>query len=378
MATRDPGRILVVDDTELNIKLLADILEATGHSVVSARSGREALEKVTSERPDLVLLDVVMPGMDGYEVCRHLRANPANAMLPVILITASEPLEQRAHGLESGADDFISKPFHRPELLARVHSLLRIKRLYDTVERQRGELTEWNRTLEARVAEQVSQIERMSRLKRFFSPQLADLIVHGGADDPLKSHRREITVAFIDLRGFTAFAESAEPEDVMRVLGEYQAAMGRIVTDAEGTLERFTGDGMMIFFNDPLPIPDPPMRAVRMALDMRDTAKRLSESWRKLGYQLDFGVGIAQGYATVGAIGFEERWDYAAIGPVTNVASRLCAEAQPGSILVTQRVAAGVESHVELAPLPPLSLRGMARPVTVYSVIGPRPRTAST
>jgi len=228
---------------------------------------------------------------------------------------------------------------------------------------------ELNRTLERRVADQVAQLERLGRLRRFFSPQLADLIVSGDAEDPLRSHRREITVVFLDLRGFTAFAETAEPEEVMGVLREYHAEMGRCILDAEGTLERFTGDGMMIFFNDPVVVPDPGPRAVRMAVSMRDRIAGLTESWRKRGFDLDFGIGIAQGYATIGAIGFEGRLDYGAIGTVTNLASRLCGEAKPGQILLSQRVASGVEAIAQVEAVGELALKGFQRPVKAYHVV---------
>jgi adenylate cyclase len=234
--TSTAARILVVDDTPRNVKLLADLLAVKGYEVLTAASGAEALEQVTRARPDLVLLDVVMPGMTGYEVCRRIRADPAGRILPVVMVTALDPAEERIKGIEAGADDFLTKPINQPELLARVRSLLRIKSLY-------VELEESNRTLEQRVAEQVEQLERLSRLKRFFSPQLAELILSGGAEDPLKSHRREITVVFLDLRGFTAFAETAEPEEVMGVLRDYHAQMGRIIMAHDGTLERFAGDG---------------------------------------------------------------------------------------------------------------------------------------
>ena len=271
-----PARILVVDDTPRNVKLLADLLSAKGYAVVTAESGPEALKTVDAEQPDLVLLDVVMPGMSGYEVCRRIRENPATGILPVVMVTALDPSEERINGLEAGADDFLTKPINQAELLARVRSLLRIKQLYDTVQAQAGQLAEWNKTLEQRVQEQVGQLERLGRLKRFFSPQLAELIVEGGTEDPLKSHRREVTVVFLDLRGFTAFAETSEPEEVMGVLREYHAAMGKLILAHEGTLERFTGDGMMIFFNDPVPVPNPAARALRMAVAMRDRVGELT------------------------------------------------------------------------------------------------------
>jgi class 3 adenylate cyclase len=360
-----PARILVVDDTAVNLKLLGDLLGAKGYGVVTAGSGTEALEKITAQPPDLVLLDVMMPGMSGYEVCRKLREDPATAMLPVVMVTALDPAQERVKGIEAGADDFLTKPIHQAELLARVRSLLRVKSLWD-------QLAELNRTLEARVAEQVAQLDRLGRLKRFFSPQLAEAIVSGGADDPLRSHRREITVVFLDLRGFTAFAETAEPEEIMGVLREYHAAMGRLILEHEGTLERFTGDGMMIFFNDPAPVPNPAERAVRMALAMRARVAELAHGWRKLGYALDVGMGIAQGYATLGAIGFEGRWDYGAIGSVTNLAARLCGEAGPGQILVSRRLHGTLEELIEVEPVGELALKGFSRPVTAFNVLGLR------
>ena len=355
-------KVLVVDDTAVNVKLLGDLLAVKGYTVITAASGKEALEKIEAERPDLVLLDVMMPGMTGYEVCRRLRENPATLMLPVVMVTALDPAQERVKGIEAGADDFLTKPINQPELLARVRSLLRVKMLHD-------ELTELNRTLEARVTTQVGQLERLGRLKRFFSPQLVEAILSGGAEDPLKSHRRDITVVFIDLRGFTAFAETAEPEEVMHVLGEYHADMGQLVVQHEGTLERFTGDGMMIFFNDPVLVENPAERAVRMAVAMRSRVAELAKRWRKRDYDLDFGIGIAHGYATLGAIGFEGRWDYGAIGPVTNLAARLCAEARPGQILVSRRVFTAVEHLVEAAPVGELALKGFSRPIPTYEIV---------
>jgi class 3 adenylate cyclase len=356
------AKILVVDDTPQNVKLLADLLAAKGYGVATASSGREALERVDAERPDLVLLDVVMPEMSGYEVCRKLRGNPSTTVLPVIMVTALDPAQERVKGIEAGADDFLTKPINQAELLARVRSLLRVKQLHD-------QLAEANRTLEQRVSEQVAQLERMGRLKRFFSPQLAELILSGGAEDPLKSHRREVTVVFLDLRGFTAFAETAEPEEVMGVLREYHAEMGRLILEHEGTLERFTGDGMMIFFNDPVPVPNPAERAVRMAVAMRGRVAELLAAWRKRGFELDFGVGIAKGYATIGAIGFEGRLDYGAIGTVTNLAARLCGEAQPGQILLSQRAYAAVEEMVEVERVGEMTLKGLSRPVAAFNLL---------
>jgi class 3 adenylate cyclase/CheY-like chemotaxis protein len=365
-----PAKILIVDDTPRNVKLLADVLAVKGYGVVTAASGREALVLLDSEKPDLVLLDVVMPEMSGYEVCRKIREHPATAMLPVVMVTALDPAEERVKGIEAGADDFLTKPINQPELLARVKSLLRIKHLQDQVQQQSAELAEWNKNLEERVRKQVEQLKRLERLKRFFSPQLADLILSGDAEDPLKTHRRDLTVVFLDLRGFTAFTESAEPEEVMGVLHEYHAAMGRLILDYEGTLEHFAGDGMMIFFNDPVPVPNPAERAVRMTLAMRQKVAELKLKWRKLGFDLDFGVGIAQGYTTLGAIGFEGRWEYGAIGSVPNLAARLCGEAKPGEILVSQRVAGSVEDLAEVASGDDLTLKGFNRPIAAFRIVG--------
>jgi class 3 adenylate cyclase/CheY-like chemotaxis protein len=365
----DPGTILVVDDLPQNVRLLEAVLGPRGFTVVPAGSGREALDAVTGGGIDLVLLDVLMPEMDGYEVCRTLRADPATRYLPVVMITASgEP--EKLSAIEAGADDFVTKPFEQSELLARVRSLLRIKRYHDTIEAQAAELAAWNRELEQRVEEQVAALERMGRLRRFLSPQIAELILSSGDESFLESHRRDITVVFCDLRGFTSFAETVEPEDVISVLNEYHAALGDLVHRFEGTLERFTGDGLMVIFNDPLPCPDAPQRAVRMAIAMRTRMNELTETWRHHGYDLDFGVGIAQGHATLGRIGFEGRADYSAIGSVTNLAARLCAAAAPRQILISQRVFAAAEEMLIADPLGELELRGFARPTRAYNVVG--------
>ena len=357
-----PAKILVVDDTPANVKLLVDLLGARGYEAIAAASGEEALARIGVQPPDLVLLDIMMPGLSGYDVCRRIRADAATALLPVVLCTSLDPKQERIHGIEAGADDFISKPINQPELFERVKSLLRIKALQD-------EVKAWNSQLEQRVREQLAQMERLSRLKNFFSPQLAEAIVSGGADDPLKSHRREITVVFLDLRGFTAFTETADPEEVMGVLREYHAAMGPLIQAHAGTIERFTGDGIMVFFNDPLPVDDPAPRAARMALQMQQRTADLAVGWRKRGYELQLGIGIAMGFATIGAIGFEGRIDYGAIGNVTNLAARLCGEAQGGEILASPRVAAALDERFATEPAGELALKGLARPVKVVRVI---------
>jgi adenylate cyclase len=366
---RTPPRILVADDNPMNVDILQTRLVAHGYQVITAGDGEEALALARAEQPDLILLDVMMPKLDGREVCSRLRAEPGLPFMPIILVTAKGDPRDVVAGLEAGADEYLAKPVDQAALVARVKSMLRIKELHDTVQDLATRLGDANRVLEGRVAEQGSQLERLARLKRFFSPQLAELIVAEGDDDPLRTHRREVTVVFLDLRGFTAFAETAEPEEVMGVLREYHAEMGTLILAHEGTLERFAGDGMMVFFNDPLPAPDAPARAVRMAVAMRDRVAGLATRWRKRGYELDFGVGIAQGYATLGAIGFEGRWDYGAVGTVTNLAARLCAEARPGQILVTRRVLSAVEEGVVAEPLGELALKGFVKPVPAFNVV---------
>ena len=364
-----PSSVLVVDDTEMNRDMLCALLEADGHQTAVAENGRLALELIKAKPFDLVLLDVMMPEMNGYQVLEHLKSDPALRDIPIIVLSALDEIGSVVRCIELGAEDYLPKPFDPILLRARIGACLEKKHLRDQEVHLRNELSEWNKLLEQRVQEQVTQLERLGRLKRFFSPQLAELILSGGAEDPLKTHRREITVVFLDLRGFTAFAETSEPEEVMGVLHEYHAEMGKLILQHEGTLEHFAGDGMMIFFNDPVPVPNPAEQAIRMALAMRDRVKELTLKWRKLGYELDFGVGIAQGYATIGAIGFEGRWDYGAIGTVTNLASRLCAEAKPGQILVSQRLLGGVDELVEAEPAGELSLKGFHRPIAAHNIL---------
>lgn len=365
----DGAVVLVVDDLEPNRKLMDAVLSPRGFTVHSTESGEEALSWLTGQLPDIVLLDIQMPGIDGYETCRRLRADERTAFLPVVMVTASGN-EQKLRAIEAGADDFVTKPFDQAELLARVRSLVRIKRYHDTIARQAAELAAWNRELEAKVAAQVEELQRVGRLRRFLSPQVAGLVVESGDEGFLVSHRAEITAVFCDLRGFTPFAETAEPEEVMTVLREYHEALGDLVFRFEGTLEHFAGDGLLVFFNDPIPCADAPERAVRMAVAMRGRVEQLAEGWRRRGHELGFGVGIAQGYATLGRVGFEGRYDYAAIGTVTNVSARLSAHAAAGQILITQRVDTGAAEVAVTRPVGALELRGISRPVETFEVLG--------
>lgn len=366
------ARILVVDDVPQNVRLLEDILTAKGYEVVTATTGDEAIAAVDSMPLSLVLLDVVMPGKNGFEVCREIRANPEQAMLPVVLVTALDSTEDRVKGIEAGADDFLTKPVDMHELLARVRSLLRIRELFDTVQRQTTELQAWNETLAERVETQVTELERLNRLRRFLSPQIAELVVSSGREDQLDSHRREIATLFCDLRGFTRFAEQAEPEETMDVLRSYHEEMGRLINNWEGTIEHRAGDGIMVIFNDPLPCDDPVGRAVSLAIEMRSRMDGLREDWQRREIDLGFGVGLTLGYATLGMVGFEGRYDYTANGSSVNLAARLCDEAAPGQILATRKTLAMSEVQVETEELEPRQLKGVGQLVTPVNILGMR------
>ena len=367
---RDPPRILAVDDMPENLEILRVRLEANGYEVVTAADGEEGLVVARNMMPDLILLDIMMPKRDGISVVRELKADPALRAIPVILVTAKSDTRDVVEGLDAGGDDFLSKPFEHSALLARVRSMLRQKLLHDRVQELAEKLASWNQSLEQKVAAQVMEIERVGRLRRFLPEQIANLVISSDAvDDPLKSHRREVTVVFCDLRGFTAFAETAEPEEVMAVLGEYHAGIGNVIDQHEGTLERFMGDGALVVFNDPLPCADHTERAVRMALAMRDTVGDLAAKWQSQGHSLGFGIGIARGHATIGKIGFDRRSDYAVIGSVPNLAARLCEAAKAGQILASQRALAAIESQVEAHPLGELTLKGFHRPMSAFDII---------
>lgn len=382
---RQPPLILIVEDNPAGLEIIQTRLTANNYEVITATDGEEGLMIAREKQPDLILLDIMMPKMDGLEVCRRLKGDPSLPFMPIIMVTAKADSKDIIVGLEAGGDEYLTKPVDHAALVARVKSMLRIKDLHDKVaeqsdrlKEQSAQLAEWNETLEQRVEQQLIELERVGRLRRFLSPQLAELIVSSEDEKLLESHRREIAVVFCDLRGFTAFSETGEPEEVMGVLREYHSTMGTLIFRFDGTLERFTGDGLMVFFNDPIPCPDPAARAVKMALDMRKNIENLNEKWRKHGYRLGFGVGIAQGFATLGRIGFEGRFDYAAIGTVTNMASRLCDKAQAGQILISQRVHSAVEKIVEAEALGTLNLKGLHRSVNVYNVLCLKDKSTSS
>ncbi len=377
---RTPPLILVADDNPANLDIFRARLSAHGYEVIAASDGEEALAQAKKQEPDLIVLDIMMPKLDGIEVCRLIKQDSSLPFMPIVLVTAKSDPKDVVAGLEAGAEEYLTKPIDQTALVARIKSMLRIKALHDQtqdqavrLEAQASQLADLNRSLEGRVAEQRQELERAGQLKRFFSPQLAELIVSDQREDLMASHRREITVVFCDLRGFTAFSEVAEPEEVMGVLQEYHDAVGPLIFQFEATLEHFAGDGMMTIFNDPVPCKDPAHRAVRMAWAMQEKIKRLKEGWHRRGYDLGLGVGIAMGYATLGQIGFEGRFHYGAIGTVLNIASRLCNHANSGQILMTQRVGIATEGLAKVEAIGELSLRGLLKPVAACTLLGVSP-----
>lgn len=357
-----PNKILIVDDEPFNLDLLEQELMEYDYVLERAVDGVDALAKADAFSPDLILLDYMMPRLNGVEVVKQLRQSERHKSVPVILLTAKATQEDKVAGLDAGADDYVTKPFDSVELLARVRAMLRIKELHD-------QLDAWNRTLADKVNAQVEEIQRIGRLKRYLSPQIAETILRDD-ENLFKTHRREITIVFLDLRGFTQFSDTAEPEEVMDFLRDYHAEMGQLVFKFEGTLERFIGDGIVVLFNDPLPCADHSQKAAQMAIEMRERVKELRTMWAKKGFDLDLGVGLATGYATLGTIGFEGRMDYSSIGNLPNLAARLCAEAKGGQILTDQKTASRLESTMQIEPVGELSLKGLARPVSAFNLLG--------
>jgi class 3 adenylate cyclase len=355
---------LIVDDSAVNRMLLARHLGSMGIAAREAGDGKAALAalQTSSEDVAVVLLDVMMPEMDGYETLAAIKSDESLRQLPVIMISGIDELATVARCIELGAADFLAKPFDPVILAARVRASLADKRLRDA-----------EAAHAAAQAELLGTIERQkSELARFLSPQVAALISSPEGEQMLAGHRREATAVFCDLRGFTAFSDSAEPEEVLGLLREYHAMMGASINEHGGTLEHFAGDGMMVFFNDPVLQPDHVARAVRMAVAMRDRFAPLAAKWSKLGFELGLGIGIATGYATLGRIGFEGRYDYGMVGTAVIVASRLSSAAEGGQILLNPRAHAAVEVIVFVEPVGELQLKGFARPIPAVNVVGYR------
>ena len=361
LAEIQAARILVVDDIEANVMLLEGLLRQRGFSNVECTTHSAqvaALHAVNAY--ELILLDLQMPPPNGIEVLEQLRQQAKSQdFLPVMVISASSDVDNRLKALRLGARDYILKPFEVPEVMQRIMNHLEVRMLYRERQRQSA-------ILELRVRQQVEQLERLSRLRRFFSPQLAEQIVAGTIGDPLKTHRKDITAVSIDLRRFTAFTEAAEPEEVMVVLRQYHSVIGPIILKYQGTIEFFAGDGVMVIFNDPLTTPDSTERAVRMSIEMRNAMIPVTLGWSNQGFDVGMGIGIAEGFATIGTIGFEGRWDYSVVGSVVNLASRLCGEAKSGEIIIERNVLRLIEDVVETEHAGDLALKGFAQPVPAY------------
>lgn len=361
--------ILVVDDVEDNREILKVRLEGEGFEVSLAENGQDALHRIEARRPDLILLDVMMPVMDGITAAKIIKERAGEHFVPIILLTAKTDVRFVVEGLNAGADDYLMKPVDQASLLARIRAMFRIQDLQNRLMTQTKLLADLNASLEQRVAAKVNELERVGRLSAFLPPQVVDIVTNeAGRGDLLASHRAEVSVVFSDLRGFTSFAETAEPEEILDVLGQFHRVVGEAAFDRGGTIERFAGDGVMVFFNDPVPYADHLMRAVTFGFDVLRSVARLSEDWRTRDIQLGVGVGVATGYATLGKIGFQKKWDYAAIGNVTNIASRLCSMARAGELRATQRVARATESIAVISEESRLEIKGLTRSVAAASL----------
>jgi adenylate cyclase len=366
---RERPVILVVDDAPDNIEIVRLRLESQAYDVITAADGLEALEQIAAHLPDLVLLDVMMPRLDGIQTIRRLRADTSLPFIPVIMLTAQSDRKEVVAGLDAGADEYLTKPFDAGPLLARVRAMLRMKALHDEVRTQAAQLALWNQTLEQRVADQLASLTHLDSLKRFLAPQIAELVMSSG-DEILRSHRGNVAVVFCDLRGFTSFSEVAEPEEQIAMLAEYHTTLGSLINLFQGTLIHIVGDGVMVVFNDPIPCPDHCLQAVRMAIVMRRQIRGFIEKWQTHGYDLGFGIGISQGYATLGLIGYENRSQYTALGTVTNLASRLCGEAMDSQILIDTKVKTALDSWIHTEEVGDLTIKGLSRPIRVFNILG--------
>ncbi len=365
----DQHRVLVVDDIQDNVTILAAHLKAKGYSTIAAYNGIDALKAAIQEKPDLIMLDINMPQLSGLDVCAQLKQHPDVSHIPIILVTAHSDTQDIVRGFEVGADDYLIKPYNYMEMLARVRSMLRIKDAQAQLLEANRQLDDLNRDLEKKVADQVEELQRVNRLRRFFSPQIVDSIVSSDSEAALAEHRRDITVVFLDLRRFTGFAEGNSPQVVLNAVRELHHTVGPIIFRHRGTLERFTGDGMMVFLGDPEPMADHPLKSVEMCVEIRDTVTTLTQNWAAEGYDLQLGNGIASGEASLGTIGFEGRLDYAAIGTVTNLASRICGKADGGQILIDESTQERLPAEIKTNQCGEIDLRGFSRMHTLYEVL---------
>jgi adenylate cyclase len=364
-----PIQVLVVDDIAANLRLLDAVLTPRGFVVQTAASGAAALEVIAEQDVDVVLLDVNMPGMSGYEVCRRIRADARTRLLPVVMVTAA-PEEERVLALEAGADDFLRQPLEQAELLARVRSLARLKRYHDALDQQAAELTAWNQTLEERVQDQLLELERLRVLRRFLSPQLAEAVFESGDQSLLEPHRREIAVLAWELRGLATVSGAAGPEEELAVLESFHEMLGRLIGEHGATVGAFTGESVLVFFGDPAVDPDPTLRAVGLAIALRDAGQELSAGHARRGYQVTTAIGVDLGYATLGRIGFEGRLDYGAVGPVVSRSWHLCELAGDGEVLLGRRAHDATIGTVAVGPMVEVEARGAREAITAVPLSG--------
>jgi adenylate cyclase len=361
-------RILVLDDNVDLASALGELIEDAGYEVFETQSVEKALEKLKHDGIDLVISDVRMPEMTGYDFCRAARAQMQNEYIPIILLTGEIDEFEIIKGLDAGADDFLLKPTRLPDLIAKIRSLLRIRSLQNKIREQAEKLADWNRDLNNRVHLQVAELNKLERLKRYFSQNVAEIIVSDDFENRLKTHRKKISALFVDLRRFTAFAEAVEPDEVSRVLSEFYSSVGQIASRYEVTLGNIAGDGMLFFFNDPIDLPDHREKAVMMALDLRSSLSSCSQNWSNQGYSLSFGIGLAEGEATIGGVGFQQFWTYTVVGSTVNLASRLCSEAVDGEILVSDRFRSRVQGNLAVESKGTKRLKGFTDEVSVFNI----------
>jgi len=350
---RDRARVLIVDDVASNLLILEAIL-SRDYDLLVSMTGEEALRMAAEKQPDLIVLDVKLPDLDGYEVCRRLKGDSATRSIPVIFCTALDEVEDERRGFEVGAVDYVTKPLSEPVVQARVRAHL--------------SLSQHSRMLASTVHAQSDQLARLGRLRGFFSPKLAEAILASGSEDALQTHRREITAVRCDLHGFAQFNEAAEPEEVMAFLGEYHALLGRVIDAYDGVLMRFSGESAMVIFNDPMPHENHVEMALEMAVALRSAFAPLAARWRERGQTVAIAIGMALGFATLGAIGFPGRWDYGVIGRVADLAGRLAASAEAGCILVDQRAMARLGAPAGAKRVGPFTLEGFAAPVSAWAL----------
>ncbi len=372
---RKPPRILVVDDQPQNVEILQDRLEGHGYDMATALSGEAALAMAMTEPPDLILLDVVMPGMDGLEVCRRLKADVSLPFIPVIMITAKTDAADIVSGFESGADEYLTKPLEQAALVARVKSMLRLKAFHDRVWEQANQLEaettsldRWNQSLTSQMRRQMADLERLSLLKRFVPPPLAECILSEAAPDHLHSKRRNVAILCGVIHGWSGFADGAEPETALTVMSEAYQSIGELIAQFDGLFQPLDGDRLLVALNAPLADSEPLRRATQMAALMRQRLQLLAADWRSRGYPLDVGMGVAYGEATLGVVDAGSHWDYVVMGVVRQLACRLGEMAHGGNMLVNDAIRQGMQERLGDAPAGHLTLPGESDPIPYFEM----------